>query len=75
MALYIGYEPVGQEFESLRAHHKNQALTVNRRKGFFVGNRNWATIGQPLEEQKVKILNRMPPSAYGVAESQSRQSP
>ena len=22
MALYIGYEPVGQEFESLRAHHK-----------------------------------------------------
>ena len=35
MDLYTGYEPVGQEFESLRAHHKNQALTVNHRKGFF----------------------------------------
>ena len=31
-----GYEPVGQEFESLRAHQKMQALTVNHCKGFFL---------------------------------------
>ena len=32
-----GYEPVGQEFESLRAHHnKKQSVSCNRLTAFFV---------------------------------------
>ena len=37
-----GYEPVGQEFESLRAHHnKKQAVSCNRLTAFLLSSAFW----------------------------------
>ena len=57
MALYIGYEPVGQEFESLRAHHKNQALTVINRKGFFVLSISLPILSPLFSDTRVNFVN------------------
>ena len=56
-----GYEPVGQEFESLRAHHKNQALTVINRKGFFVLSISLPILSPLSSDMKGIPVNRSTP--------------